>query len=343
MLDFGLLMSSYVLPFIRGREFYWIEAHDAFASEKEALDQVKEDMEVTRKVLFEELCIPFLFFRRPQHDKFKGAVDTYAADTLMPDGRALQLPSTHFLGQNFSKVFDIKFVDENGEEKYVWQTCYGPAFWRIMGALIAIHGDDKGLVLPPSVAPLQVVIVPIYGDEDKKVVKKCEDVEKMLKENGVRVFLDKRRRYTPGWKYNYWELKGVPLRIEIGKREVENRTVVIVRRDNGEKIEVKDKKLVDSVKELLGKVQEDMRKKAERSMEERIFVARNMDELKEYVGRGFVVVNWCGRKECADYIKSETEGGSIRGTLFEKKEKVFGKCVWCGRKAKEVVYVAKSY
>jgi prolyl-tRNA synthetase len=337
--------ESVTRPFIRGREFYWIESHNVFATEKEALKQVKEDMETTKNVMYEKCAIPFLFFKRPEHDKFKGAVNTFAADSMMPDGRAIQLPSTHFLGQNFSKAFGIKFIDKDEKTKYAWQTCYGPAFWRILGALIAIHGDDKGLILPPEIAPIQVIIVPILGKNDRKVVEKARKVEKILKENGFEVKLDDRKEYTPGWKYNYWELKGVPLRIEVGPRDVKKKQVVVARRDTGEKIVVKDGKLVKSLSELLKQIQSNLIKKAEKFFKENLHEAEDFETLKKILKErgGFVRVNWCGSKECADYIKAETEGGTIRGTLFGKKEKVFGKCVWCGKEAKEVVYIAKSY
>ncbi|MFH0896442.1 MAG: aminoacyl--tRNA ligase-related protein, partial [Candidatus Bathyarchaeota archaeon] len=193
-------------PFIRGREFYWIEAHNAFSTLEEAEKQVYEDMETTENVVHGKYAIPFLFFQRPEHDKFAGAIHTYAADTLIPDGRILQLPSTHLLGQNFSKPFDIKFIDKDGKARNVWQTCYGPAVSRMVAAVISIHGDDKGLVLPPEIAPVQTVIVPIITSEKYKeaVSKKCREVENYLKEAGVSVKIDDGEEHTPGWKFNYW-------------------------------------------------------------------------------------------------------------------------------------------
>jgi prolyl-tRNA synthetase len=337
--------ESVTRPFIRGREFYWIEGHDVFATEEKALEQVKEDMETTENVMHRKCAVPFLFFKRPEHDKFKGAVSTFAADSIMPDGKAIQLPSTHFLGQNFSKAFDIKFVDKDGKTKYAWQTCYGPAFWRILGALIAIHGDNKGLVLPPEIAPIHVVIVPILGKDDKKVMEKAEKVEKVLRENEFEVYFDKRKEYTPGWKYNYWELKGVPVRIEIGPIDVKKKQVVVARRDTGGKLVVKDRQLVKSLRKLLDEIQSNLIKKADKFFKENLHEAKDFETLKKILEEkgGFVKVNWCGSKECADYIKAETEGGTIRGTLFGKKEKVFGSCIWCKKEAKQVVYVAKSY
>jgi len=337
--------ESYTRPFIRGREFYWIEGHDVFATREEAEKQVEEDWKITETTL-KKYAIPFLFLRRPQHDKFKGAEDTFAADTLMPDGKAIQLPSTHFLGQNFSKAFNIKFMDKNKKEKYTWTTCYGPAVWRILGALIAIHGDDKGLILPPLIAPYQVVITPIYyEDEEKnKVFKKADEILKDLRKK-IRTTVDKKETVTPGWKYNYWELKGVPIRIEIGPEDIKKKQVVLVRRDTKEEITVKEKNLVRTIRKLLEDIQKKMIKKANREFKNHISEAKDFATLQNFLVEkgGFIRINWCGSVECANLMKEKTNGGSIRGTLFNKKEKTFGKCVYCGKEAKEVVYFAKAY
>lgn len=337
--------ESYTRPFIRGREFYWIEAHDVFATKEEAEKQVEEDMKITENTLYKRFAIPFLFFKRPEHDKFRGAVNTFAADAIMPDGKAIQLPSTHLLGQKFSKAFGIKFLDKDKKEKYAWQTCYGPGVWRILGALVAIHGDDKGLILPPEVAPLQVIIIPIAGKNDKKILKKCNDVKAKLEKVNVRVKIDERKEYTPGWKYNYWELKGVPLRIEIGPKDVKKKQVVAVRRDSKEEIVVKDRQLVKAVKGLLIDVQNSLLKKADKNFNSYVTEAKDFNALKKTLETkgGLVRANWCGKTECADYIKTETNGGTIRGTLFGKKEKIFGNCVWCKKAAIQVVYIAKQY
>jgi len=337
-------------PFIRSREFYWIESHNVFATEDEMMAQVREDMEITEAVVHKRYAVPFLFFQRPQHDKFPGAVNTYAADTMMPDGRALQLPSTHALGQNFSKVFDIKFVDKDKNDQYAWQTCFGPAVSRILAAVVSLHGDDRGLVMPPEIAPVQIIIVPIFDDSSKeKVLKEAESVKAKLekqKQNQFRVELDARDEYTPGWKYNYWELKGVPLRVEIGPQDVEKRQVVFVRRDTGEKKDVPESKLAVAAKATLRDVQRSLLKKADNDFKKSIFKANTMHGLKKILRErgGFVRVHWCGNVECADYIKAETDGGVIRGTLFgdtTKHEK--GRCVHCKKETDNVVYVAKQY
>ncbi|MBU0586282.1 proline--tRNA ligase, partial [Candidatus Micrarchaeota archaeon] len=218
-------------PFIRGREFLWIEAHNVFANEKETKNQIVEDYEMTRKVIWDDLGIPYIAFRRPQWDKFAGAMDTFAADTLMPDGRVLQIASTHLLGQNFSKAFKIAYMNEKGENEYVWQTCYGPGISRIYIAMVCMHGDDKGAVLPFSVAPIQVIIVPITKkDNEEKIIPDAKELEKRLIEIGIRTQVDLRSN-TPGFKFNYWELRGVPLRIEFGERELDSGNVVLVSRD----------------------------------------------------------------------------------------------------------------
>jgi prolyl-tRNA synthetase len=338
--------ESYTRPFIRGREFFWIEAHDVFATKEEAEKQVEEDMETTENTLHKKFAVPFIFFKRPEHDKFKGAINTFAADALMPDGKTIQLPSTHLLGQNFSKPFDIKFLDQKEEKKYAWQTCYGPACWRILGALVAIHGDDKGLVLPPNIAPYQAIIVPIYYEdkEKDKVFKKCDEVLNELKKH-FRIKIDKRNEYTPGWKFNYWELKGVPIRIEIGPKDIAKKQVVLVRRDDGKKSMVKEADLKNDMEKMLDSIQENLTKKSDDFFKKNTSEAKDMKELKNILEKkgGLVKINWCGSTECADVAKAETSGGTIRGTVFGSKEKAKGKCALCGKDSKQIVYMAKSY
>jgi len=338
--------ESYTRPFIRGREFYWIESHDVFATQEDAEKQVEEDRKMTEETLLKKFAIPFLFLKRPQHDKFKGAVNTFAADALMPDGKAIQLPSTHFLGQNFSKAFNIKFMDKDKKEKYVWTTCYGPAVWRILGALIAVHGDDKGLIIPPLIAPYQVVIIPIYYEKEEKeeVFKRADEISKNLRKK-IRTTIDKREEFTPGWKYNYWELKGVPIRIETGPEDVKKEQVILVRRDDKKKIVVKEKELVKTITKLLKDIQKNITKKVSEQFKNSISEAKDFTSLQKILTEkgGFVRINWCGGVECANAMKEKTNGGSIRGTLINKKEKIFGKCIYCGKKAKEVVYFAKAY
>jgi prolyl-tRNA synthetase len=333
-------------PFIRGREFYWIETHNAFGTEEEALAQVKEDMGITEKIVHGDLGIPLLFFQRPEHDKFAGAVHTYAADTLMPDGRVLQLPSTHLLGQNFSKPFGIAFLDQRGDERHVWQTCYGPAISRLVAAVISIHGDDKGLVLPPKIAPVQVIIVPILTQKaEKDVLEACAQVKNVLKSSGILAEVDDRREYTPGWKFNEWELRGVPLRVEVGPRDLRENRVILVRRDTGEKTPVQRPDVTSQTREALDKIQANLATRADEAMRRGTRTATNFVDLKETLNGdgGFVRIAWCGREDCAKEIQEETSGGVIRGTLVEGHENVSSTCVHCGRKASQTVYVSKQY
>ena len=329
-------------PFIRGREFYWIEAHDVFSTEKEALQQVKEDMEITENTLHKKFGVPFIFFQRPDHDKFAGAVYTYAADTIMPDGKALQLPSTHLLGQNFSKSFNIKFVDKDKKEKHAWQTCYGPCVSRIFAAVIGLHGDDKGLILPPEIASLQIIIVPISKTKDDGVIKKANEICKKLRK--FVVMIDDRKEYTPGWKYNYWEMKGVPLRIEIGPRDLKKKQLVLVRRDTKEKITIKEKD-IKKIETVLNDIQTNLIKKADEYLKKNIHEAKQFSEMKNILEKkgGLIKIQWCSRKECAEDMKEKTNGGVIRGTMFGKEQKPTGTCINCNNKAKQVVYISKQY
>ncbi|VVC04770.1 Proline--tRNA ligase [Candidatus Bilamarchaeum dharawalense] len=335
-------------PFIRSREFHWIEAHNCFATREEAMAQVREDMEMAEEIIHGQFGVPFLFFKRPQWDKFAGAEDTFAADTLMPDGRALQLPSTHMLGQNFSKAFGIKYTDENGKDEHVWQTCYGPCISRIYAAIIATHGDDKGLVLPVRLAPVQVVIVPIVKDETKaKVLEKCEEVKKMIECCFV-VKIDNSEK-TPGFKFNEWEMKGVPIRIEIGMRDVDSGSVVIVRRDNGQKTSVKLDVLEESLHKIAESLDNDIRAKADKFFSDKLSFAYEMEELgkKLEAGHGFVRIPFCSdeltSESCAGIVKDKCQA-NVRGSLFGSDGKPeHKKCIACGAPATIYLYAARQY
>ncbi len=334
-------------PFIRSREFHWIEAHNCFETEEQAMEQVREDMQMAENIIHNEFGIPFFFFKRPQWDKFAGAVNTFAADTLMPDGRALQLPSTHMLGQNFSKAFDIKFMDDDGVEKHVWQTCYGPAISRIYAGLIATHGDDKGLVLPFKLAPLQVIIVPIFkGETQEKVLEKAREVEALLKKHYT-VKMDASDR-SPGYKFNEWEMKGVPIRIEIGMRDIEGGVVTMVRRDTGEKSQVKPAELKKTIDAAAEKMRKDMKEKADKWFAEKTSSAENIDDLYTELEKngGFVRVPFCSDgvegHTCADLIKEKCQA-NIRGSLFGSEMKPKGKCIACDIDAKVYLYAARQY
>ncbi|MEM4554870.1 MAG: proline--tRNA ligase [Candidatus Anstonellaceae archaeon] len=334
-------------PFIRSREFYWIESHDAFATKEEAEAQVVQDMQMSQNVIFERFGIPFIFFQRPEWDKFPGAVHTYAADCMMPDGRVLQLPSTHFLGQNFAKAFDVKFLDENGNNQYCWQTCYGPAISRIYAAMISTHGDDFGLVLPFELAPLQAIIIPIpKKGSEVEVEKKASEIASQLSSEGILAEADLSSN-TPGFKYNQWELQGVPFRIEVGPQEVESGIFTVFRRDNRTKYQVPQSQLSSFILQQAAQQISDMKQKALSEFESRLSSASDLQNLKKLLEAGkLVAVPFCTigneGKECALSLKESTTG-DVRGIRFGKKEKPEGKCIICGKKADVLVYVAKQY
>jgi prolyl-tRNA synthetase len=290
------------------------------------------------------LAVPVLAGKKTEMEKFAGALYTTAAEAMMPDGKALQMGTSHQLGQNFSKVFGIKFLDQEEKEQYAWQTSWGFST-RMIGALIMVHGDDKGLVLPPKVAPIQVVIVPIpyKGAEAEAIAAKAKELFEKLKEKGIAVVLDDRQEYTPGWKFNEWELKGVPIRIEIGPRDIKQKHVILVRRDTFEKTAVKEEEAVDAVAKLLEEIQNNLFNKAKKSLEESITTVKTYDEFKKTLENkgGFIRASWCASDKCEEKIKDETSA-TIRIVPF-KKEKTFSKCVYCGQEAKEVVYFARSY
>lgn len=334
-------------PFIRSREFYWIESHDAFATLAEAEAQVHEDMQMSKNTIFEQFGVPFIFFERPEWDKFPGAVHTYAADCMMPDGRVLQLPSTHLLGQNFAKPFDVKFLNEKGESEYVYQTCYGPAISRIYAAIISTHGDDSGLVLPYELAPVQAIVVPIPKKGSEGIVNaKAKEVAELLASAGIRAEADYSPS-TPGFKYNRWEMQGVPFRIEIGGREAESGELTVARRDNRAKSKVKQSELVAFIRKEGAAQIADLKKKAGAELEARLSKAIDMRELEAELGKGkLVAVPFCSSgkegKGCADIVKEKTSG-DVRGTRFAPKETAHGSCVACGKQATVIVYVASQY
>ena len=262
----------------------------------------------------------------------------------MPDGKAIQMGTSHNLGQNFSKPFEIKYLGKDEEMHYAWTASWG-ASWRLISAMIMLHGDDKGLIIPPQIAPIQVVLVPIYfkAEQAEAITNKSKAISDQLKKAGIMTHADFRDQYTPGWKFNEWELKGVPLRIEIGPRDVQNNQCVLVRRDNSEKLTVKDAAIVDEVKGCLQRIQKDLLSRAKKALNESIQQATTYEEFKKRVeGKGgFVRACWCGATECEEQIQNDT-GATIR-TLPLKDEQTFSACVRCGKPAVKVAYFARSY
>ncbi len=332
-------------PFLRGREFLWIETHDAFASEKEAREQVQKDNEIT-KLCCKAMCLPFYLFKRPYWDTFPGAVETYATDVMLPDGKALQFATTHLLGQNFSKAFNVKYSDENGKEHFPFTTCFGPGIWRMMGAVIATHGDSKGLVFPFAIAPLQVVIVPIpKTGEEKNIEAYCNAVKEALEKSGIECKIDNSGK-TPGYKYNYWELKGVPLRIEIGGREAKEKTVTIARRDNREKATCSVKEASAKIVELGEKIDAALLANAEKMMKEHVKTAKIKQEVLTAIdakcyAKTFICSTDKEGTVCAQELQAFTKGGKVRGELAGEKS-AKGKCCVCGKPGVQV-YVARQY
>ncbi|MFA5176179.1 MAG: proline--tRNA ligase [Candidatus Nanoarchaeia archaeon] len=335
-------------PFLRGREFLFFESHDVFNNHEEVLKQIDTDLKICNEVLKEKIKIPFLFFKRPQWDKFKGAVDTFTPETLMPDGKKTQLASTHDLGQNFSKAYDIKVKNDKEKEEYVWQSCFGPGIWRTMASIIGIHGDDKGLILPFDMAPTQIVIIPILFSEkeNKVVIKKCKEIQDKLKDYRIK-FDD--REGSCGYKYNYWELRGVPLRLEIGPKEVKENKITVALR-TGTKTTIKLKDLIKEIEKNAKILDKNIESKANLYFKNRIKETNSYDELKKILKehKGFVKVPFCSMdwdgEKCADKLKEETTA-NVSGTLYPKEDKIKPgqKCVICNKKANHIVYVAKSY
>jgi prolyl-tRNA synthetase len=330
--------------FLRTREFLWQEGHTAHATREEADKEVMEILNAYKDLMENYLAVPVLTGKKTENEKFAGALYTTALEALMPDGKVLQMGTSHNLGQHFSKVFDIKFLDEQEKERYVWQTSWGIST-RIIGALVMVHGDDKGLVLPPKIAPIQVVVVPIpyKGAEPEMILSKAKGIFKSLQERGIETILDDRAEYTPGWKFNEWELKGVPIRIEIGPRDVKQKQVTMARRDTYEKIAVKEEETVATVMRLLEEIQNNLFNRAKKLLQENTFTVKTYDEFKEVLKEkgGFIRASWCSNSECEQEIKDET-GATIRIVPLEK-EKPFSKCMHCGEEAKEVVYFGRAY
>jgi prolyl-tRNA synthetase len=330
--------------FVRTTEFLWQEGHTAHATKEEADEMMMEMIHVYEKFIQDYLAIPVLAGKKSDKEKFAGALTTTTVEALMPDGRAIQMGTSHNLGQNFSRVFDVKFLDKENKESFVWNTSWGVST-RMIGALIMIHGDDKGLVLPPKIAYAHVVIVPIfYKPEEKlKVIKKSNKVKEGLEKAGLKVILDDREEYTPGWKFNEWELKGIPIRIEVGPKDVANKQVIAVRRDTFEKIVVEDKGMVKKINEILESIQKNLFDKAKKQLESNIFTVNTYEEFKNILENkgGFIRACWCLNPKCEEKIKEETKA-TVRVIPF-KNEDIFSNCIYCGKEAKVVAYFAKAY
>jgi len=330
--------------FLRTTEFLWQEGHTAHETAEEAQEETLRMLGVYKDFAETELAMPVIDGQKTESEKFAGAERTYSIEALMRDGRALQAGTSHNLGQNFAKVFDIKFQARDKSVQYVYGTSWGVST-RMIGGVIMTHGDDGGLILPPRVAPYQVVIIPIpRGNWKETIVPKAQAIRDELAARGIRVMLDDRDSQTPGWKYNEWEMRGVPLRMEIGPKDLEKSQVVLARRDTREKAFVPMDGLAARVEELLATIQKALFDRAVQFRTEHTTETDSYDEFKQIMdGRpGFVISPWCGSAKCEADIKAETQA-TIRNMPFAAKSAAGKKCLKCGGTATTYAWFAKSY
>ncbi|MDR0197556.1 MAG: proline--tRNA ligase [Oscillospiraceae bacterium] len=328
-------------PFLRSREFLWQEGHTVHATAKEAVAETERMLDVYADFCAEDLNMPVIKGKKTESDKFAGAVATYCIEALMHDGKALQAGTTHYFGDGFAKAFDIKFTDKDNAIKYAHQTSWGVTT-RLIGAIIMSHGDDSGLVVPPKIAPVQVVVIPV-AQHKEGVLDKSREVEGRLKASGFRVKLDDSDN-SAGWKFAEYEMKGVPLRLEIGPKDIEKNQCVVVRRDTGEKSPVSLDALDGSVTGLLDDLAKNIYEKSLENIKARTYTCGSVDEMNAALsknGDGFIRAMWCGDAECEDEVKEKTGAGS-RCIPFEQ-ESVSDKCVCCGKKAETLIYWGKAY
>ena len=332
-------------PFLRTTEFLWQEGHTAHESFEEAQDETLMILSLYKEFVENELAIPVISGKKSEREKFAGALETFAIEAMMSDGKSLQMGTSHNLGQQFSKVFNIRFEDRNQKLQYVWQTSWGVST-RLIGALVMAHGDDSGLKFPPNIAPVQVVIVPISaGNWKENVLPLARNIEEKLGEEGLRVKLDEREEFTPGWKFSEWEMRGVPLRVEIGPKDIEKKQVVVVRRDTGKKENVTQASMNIKVPEILREIQKNMFEMALKFQQENTHEVKDYEEFKAIMEskKGFIKAFWCEDQVCEEKIKEETMA-TIRVILLDQDKKAArGKCVFCQKPTETVVYFGRAY
>ncbi|WP_204215251.1 MULTISPECIES: proline--tRNA ligase [unclassified Thomasclavelia] len=328
-------------PFLRGAEFLWQEGHTVHATKEEAWAETLQMLKIYEDTARELLAIPMVTGRKTEKEKFAGAEATYTIEALMHDGKALQSGTSHYFGQGFAKAFDMKFLSKENKLEYVYQTSWGVST-RLIGAIIMVHGDNNGLVLPPRVAPIQVMIIPIQ-QQKPGVLDKANEVMEQLKAAGIRAKVDASDK-TPGWKFSDAEMRGIPLRIEIGPRDIENNACVIAKRNDGTKNTYSlDETLPDTINKLLDTIHDEMYQKALKHRDENIRQATTYDQFKDIIATkgGYVKIMWCGDEECENKIKADTTATSR--CIKEDEEAFSDVCPVCGKPAKKVVYFAKSY
>jgi len=327
--------------FLRTTEFLWQEGHTAHATFEEADSFARKILKIYQKFDEEILGIPVLVGKKSQSEKFPGAAITYALEALMPDGKVIQMGTSHHLGDNFAKVFNIRYLDKEGKLQYVWQTSWAETT-RVIGALIMAHGDDQGLILPPKIAPIQVVIIPM--SHSGAAAQKCDEIKRELEEKGIRVKIDERIEKTVGWKFNEWELKGVPVRIEVGEKEIESKELTVVRRDKNEKLKISlSANYLSDLEEILMEIQKNLFERMKKYREENTRQVSDYAEFKEIMKtkKGLIYAFWCEDPTCEAKIKEETKATTRVLPLDAKEEK--GKCVNCGKSARSRWYFAQAY
>ena len=330
--------------FLRTSEFLWQEGHTAHASKQEAIDETEQMIEVYARFAEDFMAMPVIKGLKSDNERFAGALETYCIEALMQDGKALQAGTSHFLGQNFAKAFDVKFTTKEGKQEYVWATSWGVST-RLMGALVMTHSDDNGLVLPPKLAPYQVVIIPIYKGKEQllKLSKKALKIKKQLEKIGITVKYDDRDTHKPGWKFSEYEFKGVPLRIAIGPRDLENDTVELARRDTLEKNTVSTSSLCKKITNLLQEIQESLLIKAKKYRDNNIHHAKDWNHFKELIEKdsGFIYAHWDGSAETEQKIKEQTKATIRCIPLNNNLEN--GKCIFSNKNSSQKVIFSKAY
>ncbi|NGM81114.1 proline--tRNA ligase [Paenibacillus sp. 7124] len=331
------------LPFLRTSEFLWQEGHTAHENETEAREETMQMLEVYRDFVEGYLAIPVITGQKTPSERFAGAVDTYSIEAMMKDGRAVQAGTSHYLGTKFAVAFDIQYLSRDNNLEYVHTTSWGTST-RMIGSMIMVHGDDRGLALPPKVAPTQVIMIPIGPPKTREaVIARTDELFKELKTAGIRVRVDDRSDVTPGWKFNEYEMRGVPVRLELGPRDMENGVCVLVSRISGEKKIVQQDRLVEEVQAMLEQVHNEMFERALKFREEHFYSVETLDEMKAAMEekRGFALAGWCGDDACEAQVKEET-GATSRNIPFEPGE-TKTKCICCGEPAQHTVVFAKAY
>ncbi len=330
--------------FLRTSEFLWQEGHTAHATKEEALEETRRMIDVYADFAENWMAMPVLKGTKTDSERFAGAIETYTIEALMQDGKALQSGTSHFLGQNFAKAFDVTFTDQSGNLEYVWSTSWGVST-RLMGALIMAHSDDNGLVLPPKLAPTQVVIVPIYKKEGQleQISAKANELKQQLQEKGISVKYDDRDTQTPGWKFSEYEMKGVPVRLAIGPRDMENGTLEVARRDTLEKEFISQDQAVEHVSQLLENIQSNIYEKALKYREDNTYTTDDYEEFKDILNNrgGFVYAHWDGTAETEQKIKEDTKA-TIRCIPVDGDQQP-GKCIYSGQPSSQRVVFARAY